>query len=322
VAVVQSLVSIIIPVHNRAAMLREAVDSALAQTHRPLEILIVDDGSTDDTPRVAAELAAMHEEVTAIHQPNGGPGVAREAGRQAARGEYIQYLDSDDLLLPRKLELQVAALERDLTSGVAYGMTRYVDVDGREYACTWKDPHQLQRTMLPSFLTGRWWDTGTPLYRRSVTDAAGPWTALRLEEDWEYDTRVGALGTRLTFVPEVIVVHRDPPEARLSRGGALDPARLRDRARAHELIYRHARRAGIGGDIPEMKRFARELFLLTRQCGAAGLREESRLLFALAREASGAEGDRAQFRAYAAATRVLGWHLTGRLACFSDRWRA
>src|SRR5262249_49515606 len=102
------LVSVIIPVFNRAAMLVEAVTSALAQTHRPIEIVIVDDGSTDDTVRVADELA--NDSVRVVHQANGGPGAAREAGRRIARGELIQHLDSDDFLLPRKLELQVAAL--------------------------------------------------------------------------------------------------------------------------------------------------------------------------------------------------------------------
>src|SRR2546430_2424646 len=123
------LVSIIIPVFNRAAMLREAVGSALAQTYRPIEVIIVDDGSTDDTARVADELAG--DEVRVIHQPNGGPGAAREAARQIARGEFTQHLDSDDLLLPRKLEVQVAALRAKPECGAAYGWTRSRGRDGR-----------------------------------------------------------------------------------------------------------------------------------------------------------------------------------------------
>src|ERR1700730_16934030 len=91
-----SLVSVIIPVYNRAAMLREAVDSVLAQTYRPIEIVIVDDGSTDDTAAVADEMASRHSGIIrVIHQRNAGVGHAREAGRQAAEGEFIQYLDSD-----------------------------------------------------------------------------------------------------------------------------------------------------------------------------------------------------------------------------------
>src|SRR5258708_21257527 len=113
------LVSTIIPVHNRASLLREAVASVLAQAYPHIEIIIVDDGSTDDTSMVADELAREHpEKIRVIHQTNTGPGLAREAGRLRARGEFVQYLDSDDLLLPRKFELQVAGLNAHPECGV------------------------------------------------------------------------------------------------------------------------------------------------------------------------------------------------------------
>ncbi|MBV9496301.1 MAG: glycosyltransferase family 2 protein, partial [Acidobacteria bacterium] len=166
------LVTTIIPVWNRAAMLRRAVDSVLAQTHRPIEIVIVDDGSTDDTPAAIAQLAREHDFIKTARQDNAGPGLARERGRQLASGDFIQYLDSDDRLLPRKFELQLAAMKPE--HGVAYGRTRYIDPRGNEIAPTWKPPMVARETMFPSFLLHRWWDTPTPLYRRSVTDAAGP----------------------------------------------------------------------------------------------------------------------------------------------------
>ena len=108
-------------------------------------------------------------------------------------------------------------------------MTRYSDAQGNELPAEWKNPNQRQTSMFPSFLAARWWDTPSPLYRRSVTDAAGPWSRLRMEEDWEYDARVAALGTRLAFVPEVLV------DVRMRMPGHLsgDPSRLADRARAH-----------------------------------------------------------------------------------------
>jgi glycosyltransferase involved in cell wall biosynthesis len=315
------LVSIIVPVFNRAALLREAVASALGQTYRPIEVIIVDDASTDDTPRAIDELVARHPEIRPTRRENGGPGQARESGRQLARGEFIQYLDSDDLLLPRKLELQVAALRAQPECGVAYGITRYRDAAGSEIACTWKAANQVQSTMFPSFLLARWWETVTPLYRRAVCDAAGPWSTLRLEEDWEYDCRVAALGTRLAYVAEVVGEHRHHLQGRLSQGAALDPERLRQRAGAHALIYAHARRGGIGDDAPEMQHFARELFHLARQCGAAGLAAESRNLFELARQASGAAGNRMQFRTYRALARLVGWSGAGKLASMADRLR-
>src|SRR6185503_12200391 len=129
--IVPGLVSTIIPVYNRAAMLAEAVNSVLAQAHRPIEIIVVNDGSTDDTQTKANGLAALHpNEIRVIHQANTGPGLAREAGRQVASGEFIQYLDSDDLLLPRKFELQVEGLRSNPDCGVSYGKTRYRHSDG------------------------------------------------------------------------------------------------------------------------------------------------------------------------------------------------
>ena len=296
-------------------MLREAVASVLAQTYRPIEIIIVDDASTDETPLVIAELVANHAEVRAIQKTNGGPGLAREAGRIEARGDFIQYLDSDDLLMPRKFELQIAAFEKQPECGVAYGITRYRSPAGEEIECTWKDANQIQKTILPSFLLDRWWETATPLYRKPVCDAAGPWTNLRLEEDWEYDCRVGALGPLLAYVGEVVAEHRDHSDGRLSRGSGADPSRLRQRARAHELIASHARRAGVDARSPEFQHFARELFHLGRQCGAAGLAEESKRLVALA----GSIAPSADLRIYTLAARVFGWRQTGRAATWIRR---
>ena len=89
------------------------------------------------------------------------------------------------------------------------------------------------------------------------------------------------------------------------------------------MIYAHARRAGISGDAPEMQRFARSLFLLARQCGAAGLARESRELFELAREASGRRRARGMdFLAYGALARTLGWVTAGRASHWLDGLRS
>ena len=320
---VEGLVSTIIPVHNRAALLCEAVASVLAQTYRPIEIIIVDDGSTDQTIQVCDEFATQHpQEIRVIHQANTGPGLAREAGRSVARGEFIQYLDSDDVLLPTKFELQVAGLSAHQECGVAYGKTRYRHSDGCVEPGAWKGSGKKVATMFPSFLLARWWDTPTPLYRASLCQQAGPWTGLRLEEDWEYDCRIAALGVRLHFCDEFVVEVRDHLEPRLCKGEALDPVRLAERAKAHALMFRHAQRAGFDGTTIEMQHFAREMFLLSRQCGAAGLSAESRELFALARTASGKRRARGwDFRLYQLFAGILGWSTLGRLACYSDGLR-
>jgi glycosyltransferase involved in cell wall biosynthesis len=304
-------------------LLREAVASVFAQSYRPIEIIIIDDGSEDDTPETADALAREYPgDVRVLHQRNAGTGLAREAGRVVARGEFIQYLDSDDVLLPDKFALQVAGFRANPGCGVAYGFTRYRHADGRTEARPWKGSGTRVEAMFPSFLQSRWWDTPTPLYRASVCDAAGPWTSLRVEEDWEYDCRIAALGTKLSYCESYVAEVRDHGGGRLSRENALDPERFSHRARAHRLIYEHATRAGITAEVPEMQHFARELFLLSRQCGAAGLASESRELFYLAKKSSGITRARSvDFKLYRFAAGILGWSLVGRLACWTDRVR-
>jgi glycosyltransferase involved in cell wall biosynthesis len=320
---VPGLVSTIIPVFNRAAMLRDAVGCVLAQTYRPLEIIVVDDGSTDDTPLVCRELAAVNPDVViAVRQANAGPGAAREAGRRQARGEFLQYLDSDDLLHPHKFQRQVAALREQPECGVAYCKTREYQMGQapRERA-SFRTGERLD-VLFPELLSGRIWQTVTPLFRRTVSDAAGPWSDLRQEEDWEYDARVAALGTRLVWVPAFLADFRHHPGPRAGGDSLHNPLKMHWRYEAHVLIYQHARRAGIGCDDPYMQQYARELFLLARQCGAVGLPMESRELFELARQACGERrGKQWDFRLYRAAAAIFGWTRVGHLACWADAWR-
>ncbi len=317
------LVSTIIPVYNRPAMLREAVASVLAQTYRPIEVVIVDDGSTDDTPAVCRELAdGQPEIVRTLRQENAGPGLAREAGRRAARGEFLQYLDSDDRLHSEKFVRQVAALTENPECGVAYCKTREFVIGEQPVDRASVRTGERLELLFPALLSGRCWQTVTPLFRRQLSDAVGPWTDLRQEEDWEYDARVAALKTRLVWVPEFLADYRHHAGERAGGDSLGNAVKMRWRYRAHRLIYEHARRAGIGANDPHMQRFARELFLLARQCGAAGLGPESRELFALARSASGSRrAGGLDFRLYRAAAAGLGWSLVGRLSCWADNFR-
>jgi glycosyltransferase involved in cell wall biosynthesis len=170
---VSDLVSTIIPVYNRPQMLREAVASVLAQTYRPIEIIVVDDGSTDETPRVAEALAAEHpEEIRFVRKENSGPGPTREAGRQMARGEFIQYLDSDDLLRPRKFEIMVRALRERPNAEPPTGIS----------ACIRKMDHPLPLLTRNPGLPGRpcfreFWQIvgGTPTRRSSGGRYATRW---------------------------------------------------------------------------------------------------------------------------------------------------
>jgi glycosyltransferase involved in cell wall biosynthesis len=316
----ENLVSTIIPVHNRAKMLRDAVSSVLAQSYRPIEIIIVDDGSTDETTEVVEELAASHDEVRSVYQGNAGPGAAREAGRQLACGAFIQYLDSDDLLLPTKFELQVEALRRNPGTQICYGKTRFYQYGEQPSNIPWKRTGERIPRMFPSFLSSRWWDTSTPLYRREIIDAAGAWLPISQEEDWEYDCRIASKDISLSYCDEFVSDTRLDQVTRLS--GSESSTSLAHRAEAHRHILRHASAAGITPDFPEMQRFARELFLLARQCGAAGREKDSKSLFKLVRQASRQSATKKiEFFAYESACRLFGWKAIGELACRMDRWR-
>ena len=102
-------ISVVIPAYNHGRFLREAIDSVLAQTYAPLEIIVVDDGSTDDTEQI---VRSYGDRVRYIRQQNAGVGAARNNGIANARGEYVAFLDSDDLWLPEKLAVQVEYMRR------------------------------------------------------------------------------------------------------------------------------------------------------------------------------------------------------------------
>ena len=319
----KGLVSTIIPVYNRADMLVDSVTSVLAQTYRPIEIIIIDDGSTDETVLVADELAKAHSDlIKVLHIVHGGPGAAREAGRLQAEGEFIQYLDSDDLLLPEKFELQVRGLREHPECGVSYGKTRYYHIEDEPNDIPLKRTGEKIEWMFPSFLKSRWWSTHTPLFRRSVTDKAGAWESLKNEEDWEYDCRIASMGVKLHYCNVFLSETRDHDVGRLCHSMLTDIEKLADRAAAHSLIFNHAKKADISLDVQEMQHFARELFLLSRQCGATGLAKESRQLFDLARQASLSDKrEGLQFRTYHFFSTLLGWETIGKLSVQLDRLR-
>jgi glycosyltransferase involved in cell wall biosynthesis len=105
----ETLVSAIIPTYNRGYILHKAIDSIFNQTYKNVEVIIVDDGSTDDTQKM---LMGYGDRIRVIYQQNAGPSAARNKGIEASQGEIIAFLDSDDVWLPTKLERQVSLLQR------------------------------------------------------------------------------------------------------------------------------------------------------------------------------------------------------------------
>jgi glycosyltransferase involved in cell wall biosynthesis len=311
------LVSTIIPVYNRPEMVRRAVASVLDQTYRPIEILLVDDGSTDHTPQVLAELQAAHpEQIRVIRQANGGAGLARETGRLAARGAYIQYLDSDDYLLPNKFADQVAALQAHPACAIAFGTARLEDASGQVLDSASRRTSETAITSLfPLLLLERWWHTHTPLFRRSLSDAAGSWPPYR-PEDWDLEARMGALRPQLIHCGSTVSVQvdHDSPN-RVTRGA--EAAYLRDEAIFLPRLHACALLAGVDPSAAEMAVFSRWCFLRARQLDALGESTLAEGLLALARYSGSAAPLRSaawQHPAYQTLRRLLGPRVVGSLS--------
>ena len=182
-----SLVSVIVPVYNGEQYLAEALTSILSQDYRPLEVIVVDDGSTDRS----AEIARSFNEVRYIRQENQGPAAARNTGMAAAHGGFLTFCDADDLLRPAKVGVQVAYLQEHL------------DVD-----CVLVR-HEVffePGVVRPAWLMD---DEGaqpqSALVRRSVVERVGGFDrAYRLTEGIEWLSRMRDAGVTIAMIPEVL----------------------------------------------------------------------------------------------------------------------
>ncbi len=125
----QALISVIIPVYNVENYLRECVDSVLKQTYRNLEIILVDDGSTDSSGIICDEYVEKDDRISVIHQKNGGLSVARNTGLTEANGDYVYFLDSDDYIAENTFETLLAIAEKDNSDIVFFDAVSFADTD-------------------------------------------------------------------------------------------------------------------------------------------------------------------------------------------------
>jgi glycosyltransferase involved in cell wall biosynthesis len=162
----RNLVSVIIPCYNQAAFLGAAIESVLSQTCRHFEIIVINDGSTDDTAAVAARYA----EVRYFHQPNQGRSSARNFGVRMCRGNYLVFLDADDALTPNALADGLECFSRHPGSAFVYGRYRLMAADGSLYPeIPWFDP---RATNYQSFLRRNCVGMiAAVMYRRRVFEA-------------------------------------------------------------------------------------------------------------------------------------------------------
>jgi glycosyltransferase involved in cell wall biosynthesis len=199
------LVSVIIPAYNAARFVAQAVESVLAQSYRPVEILVIDDGSTDDTARV---LEPYRDAIRYIRQPNGGPSRARNNGLAHARGELIAFLDADDVWLPDKLSRQVRCLEESPAVGVVHCDTYNLDEQSgaRSRRATPRD--DFAGNCYARLFRGNQVTYSTVVIRRECLDRVGPMDE-RYTHAEDYDLLL-RLARRFPFayVPEPLAVYR------------------------------------------------------------------------------------------------------------------
>jgi glycosyltransferase involved in cell wall biosynthesis len=178
-------VSVVIPAYNTASYLPEAIESVLQQTYQDFEILIVDDGSTDNTAEIALSYAPR---VKLIKKENGGPAAARNTGMQHATGEFIAFLDSDDSWVPDKLAEQVALLDTNPAIGLVYGKAQMFQQIGANRQWGGVIGH-TQSPTLKLLLFGNFIPAQTVLFRRTCVERVGYMKesdALPVAEDFEF----------------------------------------------------------------------------------------------------------------------------------------
>jgi glycosyltransferase involved in cell wall biosynthesis len=224
------VISCLMASHNAAGTIAASVRSVLRQTHRELELIIVDDGSTDETQRVLSEFADPR--VVVIKEQQRGASAARNRALAQARGEFVAVIDADDIWRPQKLELQLQALERRADAAVAYGWTDVVDPD---LNLLYPDERvDFEGRVFEDLLRSNFiWCGSNSLTRRKALDAVGGFDeTLQAAEDWELHTRLAARHA-FVAVAEVVVWYRQSPNSLSNRLGVMEKNYLA----AHRKVF-------------------------------------------------------------------------------------
>lgn len=202
-------VSVVIPAYNAEIFLADAVQSVLQQTWRDLEVVIVNDGSTDSTLALAERFRAGDSRVRVVDKSNGGLSSARNAGIAESSGDLICFLDADDVLLPDKLERQVRFLDDFPGCDLVY--SDYYIGDG-ELTPIWLESVRPGLLRMDQWLLYRnRFAPMSPLLRARLVAAIGEFDqTLRAAEDWDYWIRAAQLG-RFSYLPGAVAVYRVHP---------------------------------------------------------------------------------------------------------------
>jgi glycosyltransferase involved in cell wall biosynthesis len=199
------MVTIIIPCYNSAVFLSGTLEDILRQTYSNWECLLIDDGSVDTTREIAESFVKKDQRFRYYYQNNAGPCVARNYGIELSKGEFIQFLDADDMLEKDKLKRQVDILESDKTCDIVYGNSAYFYFDeGNTIKQDSVDPYWQKKVsgkgdiVITTLLEGNIMVVHSPLLRKNIFDTIGLWDKeLAFNEDWDLWVRCALKG--LTF---------------------------------------------------------------------------------------------------------------------------
>jgi glycosyltransferase involved in cell wall biosynthesis len=237
----REVVTIIVPTYNRAHYIRECIDSVVAQDYRPLELVIVDDGSIDDTESVVNEVISENDgddylTIQYFLTENRGAPHARNYGLKRSSGDYIVFLDSDDRLLPEKVEKQLRLLlsdGHDMVYSPALAVTKDSRrVFGRELKGDESDLYYVS------------WQTMCPLYKREYLREIGPWNEdLLIMQDYEYCIRAIARGGSIGYISEPQQIYNVHDSERI--GNTIDARKILSRANAFGSMYRFINEQGL-----------------------------------------------------------------------------
>ena len=201
------LVSVIIPAYNRAWSIERCVRSILEQTYRPIECIVVDDGSTDETPEIVKRLAfgtLKGVGMKFIQKQNGGANSARNRGLMECHGEYICYLDSDDTLPPESIMVRAELLRQHPDCGFSYGRTAILNSEG-QHLRTINDPWpSISDARIASYL----FTSSAPLIRRSLCMQIGPWREDDVHgQEHEYFSRLKFFCQKAAFTYDIVNIY-------------------------------------------------------------------------------------------------------------------
>ena len=242
------LVSVIVPAYNYGRFVAQTLESLRAQTLGAWECVVVDDGSTDDTPRVVEEFARRDARVRLVRQQNRRQAAARNNGLGHASAPYVQFLDADDLLEPRKLERQLSYLESHPEVDIVYGEARFFPTESPEvrlYTMYGENrPWQpglsgAGAEMLRPLVRRNTVMIGSALVRRALVERVGPFDeALPPVEDWEFWIRCALAGARFRFedFPDALSLVRSHAGSSSKSAQRMAAAEVRKRRKLARLL--------------------------------------------------------------------------------------